>query len=121
MNNIIKKAHSIAFDIGRAFNGSYLRTIHRLVKNCPTIKEVLLVVRINDNLINCTTSGHWDLLEFDEDEARDYYEGYRGYFIEICDALDSIFTIPKFPPVKLGKLSDPEVRVVGLMRDSVRI
>ncbi|APA16328.1 predicted protein [Sclerotinia sclerotiorum 1980 UF-70] len=117
MDNFIRHASSIAIDACRASEGGYIDCIFFMLKCSPNIKEVLLVVRINDNLINRTLSGHWDLLEFHKDEASCYREKYQGDWTIICDALGSRFTNPR----KVVTLSDPEIRIVGLTRDGVRI
>ncbi|CAD6442403.1 cfb733a6-9561-4d8c-aeee-b2ed9f917f9c-CDS [Sclerotinia trifoliorum] len=89
----------------------YMWTICSLLKYSPNMKEVLLVVRINDNLINRTIS------KFDEGEASGYREKYRRYWTRICDALGSRFTDLS----KVVTFSDPKIKIVGWTRGGVRI
>ncbi|KAI9644259.1 hypothetical protein NHQ30_007614 [Ciborinia camelliae] len=125
MEGVLKSAHSIAFNISDISN-ILIHYIRQLVQDIASnIEELLFVVRLDDGLFDRKSSGHLDLMELKKDEARVWYERYLGEFIERCDKIDE-HLLKNYPEqsmkaAKIGRLGGPKIRVVGLMRDGVRI
>ncbi|KAF7916972.1 uncharacterized protein EAE98_010403 [Botrytis deweyae] len=121
LKDISKSAHRVAFNISHAITRNRFFIVNSLIRDCTALKEVLIVIRINDSPSNRTSSGNLELLELNKDESRVYYERYLGAFIELYDIVDDQNIYKGDSKANLGRPGGPRVRAVGLIRDGVRI